>query len=542
MSLLWATLTVAWAGAADVQACLDANDVGCARRALDALGASTSNDPVVVALAAETAFYAGDYAEALAQIERAHELGYPDPADHLGLYQRTDAVMAGWAEVSDDRFRVRYRPGVDAILLHDARATLHAAEDHLSPRMGGPPPGPTVLELYPDGASFVDCSSLPEEAVETTGVVALSKWSRLLALSPRALGRGYGWRDTIAHEYIHLVVAHHTQDRAPVWLQEGIARYLDNRWPDGKDHFRLSPRDSALLATALAERAGKVAPDKAEALAAGKPVHVGLLTFDQMHPSLALLPSAELASLAYAQVASLVAYAFDQGGEDVLLRALPDIERGTDARVALAKAAGKADFQTMESDWIAWLSAQKLGGKAVPELATALDGADATASDPVLSRRADLARYMRLGDLLVEAGHADAALIEYAKASDPTEPPSPLLANRVAQAHLALGDLASAKKVLEASLRDYPEFALSHKTLGAVQEKLAQPRAALEAYRRAADLNPFDPDVQSAILRLGTAVADRRAIESAERALRVLRRGGQEPAEVHLLRPPESAK
>ena len=39
-------------------------------------------------------------------------------------------------------------------------------------------------------------------------MVALSKWSRLLALSPRALGRGYAWKDTIAHEYVHLVRRH----------------------------------------------------------------------------------------------------------------------------------------------------------------------------------------------------------------------------------------------------------------------------------------------------------------------------------------------
>ena len=47
--------------------------------------------------------------------------------------------------------------------------------------------------------------------------------------------------------FIHLVVAHNTDDKSPVWIQEAIAKYLDNRWRDGEDRWRLSVLDQGLL-------------------------------------------------------------------------------------------------------------------------------------------------------------------------------------------------------------------------------------------------------------------------------------------------------
>ena len=92
-------------------------------------------------------------------------------------------------------------------------------------------------------------SGIPPEAVRTTGVIALSKWSRLLITSPRATAGGYGWMDA-AHEYIHLVVSLRTKDKAPVWLQEGLAKYLENAWREDHGPY-LSQQQQTLLAEAL---------------------------------------------------------------------------------------------------------------------------------------------------------------------------------------------------------------------------------------------------------------------------------------------------
>ena len=221
----------------------------------------------------------------------------------------------------------------NAILVEDALKTLVLAERFISPLLSGAPPGQTILEIFPDGRSFIAASSLTKDAVQTTGTVALSKWSRLLLTSPRALGRGYDWQNTVAHEYIHLVVGHNTDDLAPVWLQEAIAKYLDNRWRDGKDHFKLDIRSQGLLARAISEN--------------------DLVTFEEMHPSLAMLPSADRAGLAYAQLASLMSYCFERGGEEVLLKTLPLVRQGKDPREALAIGAGFSDFSELYESWVA---------------------------------------------------------------------------------------------------------------------------------------------------------------------------------------------
>jgi thiol-disulfide isomerase/thioredoxin/Flp pilus assembly protein TadD len=503
----WAA-AVALASPAAVRDCLDRLDPDCAERALRVDDPDDSSDPAVLRALAETRFHQGRYPEAHAAMKRAVELGDGDRWDDLALYERTMYATANWVEEARGRFAVRWRPGVDAILVDEAFRAIEGSDRHIAPLLGGSLPAVTRVELYPDGRSFSAASSLFREDVETTGVVGLAKWGRLLVTSPRALARGYGWQDTVAHEYVHLVVAHQTADRAPVWLQEAIAKYLEPRWREGVDAFALTVRQKGLLAEAIARD--------------------DLVSFEEMHPSLAKLPTAERAALAYAQLATLMQYCFQLGGDDVLVRTLPAVREGTDPRDALAAAAGAADFPTLLGQWKAWLVAQSLEGEVIDELPVVLDGGEDLDLDPVLAEREDLARFVKLGDLLREHGRPDAALVEYAKAVPEDEPPSPLLSNRLAQAHLALGHLLDARRLLEASLVDYPEFALSHKTLGQIQLRMGASIDAARSLRASLEISPFDPEARQELV---TALqASGRAAEAAEqeRLLAIRARGGDD--------------
>ncbi len=502
-------LAGAWAAyPVDVARCLSAIDVACAEDALAARSPETSEDPDVVAALAQIRFHQGRYPEAHEAMSRAVALGYDDRFEELGLYERTMYATAGWVEESEGRFTVRFRPGVDAMLWQDALNAVKSSDRHIAPLLGGSPPGRTRVEVFPDGRSFIAASSLKKEDVYTTGVVGLAKWGKLLVTSPRALPRGYSWQDTIAHEYIHLVVAHHTVDRAPVWLQEAIAKYLDGRWRDGRDRFRLSVRQQGLVADAL-ERDD-------------------LVTFEEMHPSLAKLPSAERASLAYAQLATLMQFCFDRGGEDVLLRTLPEVARGTDPREALASAAGFASFDELETAYVTWMKARPLAGRKLQELPTVLDGGDDIDLDPVLAERQDLARFVTLGDILRDAGRVKASLVEYRKAIPEDEPPSPLLSNRIAQAQIEVGEPEEARKVLERSLLDYPEFALSHKTLGTVHLQAGRLAMARDSLSEAVAIHPFDPEAQRALVEAYVGLGNPEAAAKHEQALRIRARGGDD--------------
>lgn len=508
--MLGMSLPAQAASVGELVGCLMTYDVPCAEAAADALGAWQSRDPQLRAVAAEVHFYAGRYPEAFDAMKAAVELGYPDPHGDLDLYERTLYATGGWVEEAHGRFRIRWRPGLDDLLLDDAKRALELSEQHIAPLLGGPPPGVTILEIFPDERSFIAASSLMKTDVETTGVVALSKWTRLLVTSPRALTRGYDWTDTVAHEYIHLVVAHRGNGvrPVPVWLQEAIAKYLDSRWRDGSDRFQLTVRQQGLLAQALRDD--------------------DLVTFEEMHPSLAKLPTADRAALAYAQLATLMAFAFDQGGDDVLNRVLPMVRSGTDPRLALARGAGFDDFASFEAAWRTWVQGLDLVQRRLASLPVQLDGGDEMDLDPVLAQREDLRRYVILGDELAKFDFHQAALIQYAKAIPESEPAPPVLAHKIAEAHLKLGDPRSARSMLETSRSDYPEFARTHLLLGKILEGAGDALGAIRSYEEAKALKPFDPEVLDGLARLYEAAGDQVASERHRHYLRIRAMGGDD--------------
>lgn len=505
--LVFALFSISWASVGDVVDCLDEADIACARAALAPLDPDQSQDADVVLYAARTEFFDGNYDKAHAYLIRALELGAPDPYDDLGLYERTKVVTQGYALVTRDQYQMRYRAGLDAILIDDAIAAMEKSAKHIAPLMGGPPPGEILLEVFPHARAFTEASSLTEKDVRTTGVVALSKWSRLLMVSPRSLSGGHDWEDTIAHEYIHLVVSHHTRDRAPVWLQEAIAKYLDNRWRDGTDGFRLDPYSEGLLADAV--KTGD------------------LVTFEQMHPSLAKLPSAEMAGLAYAQLATLMAFSFEKGGEDLLTRVLPRVKNGEDPRIVLATEAGFKTLQELLDAWMQWIQNRGLQQRGVQSRPIAFESDDAVAADPVMGSRRDLANFMRLGDLLQAREHYEAALIEYAKATAADGKGSPLLSTRIAMAQLALGDTAGALASTEESLLRYPDVAETHRVRGQILRALGRAEEAAEAYRESVGIYPFNEECQQALSELYEELGNSALASRHRRYLSILRRGGE---------------
>ena len=498
--------------------CLDQQDVPCAEEVARREGMADSGDPVVLAMAAKIAYSAGKYPEALELMDAAIEAGWEDRFERRALFERTLFATADWVEVERGRFRIRYREGVDAILVEEAARALERTDRFVTPLLGSVPPGSTIVELFPDGRSFIASSSLTKDDVESTGVVALSKWSRLLVSSPRALGRGYDWQSTLSHEYIHLVVAHNTTDRAPVWLQEAIAKYLDNRWEEGADRYHLSVRLQGYLAGALAED--------------------DLVPFSEMHPSLAKIKvfdedgnidtgaSSRRSAQAYAQLSTLMQFCFQTAGEGVLVEALPRVKAGIDPRIALAEAAGFADFDALLVAWEAHVRSLDLIEKRLEALPTVLDGGADADLDPVFAKRKDLANYLRLGDLLYGRDHYRASLLEYEKATDEDDPNSPLLANRIARAHIALDDRRAARRTLLHTLADYPQFPMTHKALGALHRGDGDLPEAIASLAKAAALNPFDADVQIALMEVykETGASDR--AREREAIVRILRRGG----------------
>ena len=208
--------------------------------------------------------------------------------------------------------------------------------------------------------------------------MAVAKWGRVMMISPRAARRGYGWLDTLAHEMTHLVLSQATRDRAPLWLQEGVAKRQETRWRRGTPFDQIpSPHDMAAVG-----------------------IKKGLgLPLTKLGPSIAMLPSAEQAMVVFAQVASFIDWWVQQAGVDALPKLLKELRDGLPTATpsqAIKKTSG-VDLATWEKRWRSWLDSKPR--QLPPELKP----------HGRFKHARELTRRRRLGALLNERGRFVAA-------------------------------------------------------------------------------------------------------------------------------------
>ena len=462
----------------DVEEHLSALQLQEAAAALQAIERRDGQTPALLVQQGMLRFYQGRYEEALQVVEQA--LANEDDRGERIQFEEVRSLLASTlratrrlerAQSADGRYEVYYMPGKDSVLSRYALQVMEAADRAINRRLGSKVPGPIRLEIYPSADALSLVSALTVEQIETTGTIALSKWNRLMVTTPRALVRGYPWADTITHELVHMVVSHMTGDQAPVWLQEGTAKMLERSWRrPGDNRMRLDPAAKALL---------------------GQAKHDGtLLTFDEMHPSIAMLPSQDAAALAFAEVATFMERYVDRYGDEALRSAFARINAGDDARDALASAAG-IGFRQLESGWKTTLPA--LPDDSGPRhlelrLRRGAEQTDDTLDVAQIAAR----RYLRLGDLLWDRGRVGAATAEYEKASHEA-PDDPIVGSRLARAALSSGQPDRALQAVERLSLRYPEHAPTQAMLGAARLATGDRAAAAEALREALYINPFDP-------------------------------------------------
>ena len=186
-------------------------------------------------------------------------------------------------------------------ILADVAARALAAIEH---DLGIVMPRPLRIDLVRDLFSLSAVSGLPLQAAETTGTVAVARWGRVNMISPRAAPGGYPWEDTLAHEITHLALSRATRDMAPLWLQEGLAKRQEIRWRASRPFDGEPPVDWVAR----------------NALVSGESVGV-----DKLGPSIAMLPSADAATIAFAEVTSFVGYFAREKGRSGLKLLFADL-------------------------------------------------------------------------------------------------------------------------------------------------------------------------------------------------------------------------
>lgn len=342
-------------------------------------------DPVVALERARLAVYEGDCDLAVTLLSRG-DLAMNDETRHIGDIARGCARATAATIVVEDKEKgvwVRLQDDEDRALVPLIVDVADRAREALARDLGVRLPSPVRVDMVRDQLTLSVMTGLPYEAAQTTGTVAIAKWGRVTMLSPRS--NGYGWMDTLAHELSHLALTAGTRDRAPLWLQEGIAKREETRWREAWPHDDL-PSSDAFAAVGLAMNLGR--------------------PLDKLGPSIAMLPSAEQAAVAYSEVSSFVRFFAAEVGDDALPRLVVRVKEasGDDPANTALKDVSGLDLAAWDGRW-----RQHLAG-------VSKDIPDELKPGAKIPRMKEVVKAVRLGQLLADRGHHREAAIEHAVA------------------------------------------------------------------------------------------------------------------------------
>ena len=495
-------------GIAEVNELISAWQTEEARSLLERIKSQGEETPLTQLMSGRLAFMTGDYKEAVDYFEAALIADPNLEAQVSGLVNTARDTLRHLGQMNelrsdDGRFLLRYF-NEDKLLMPYLMEVLQATDKALSEDFQYVPPGRVVVEIYPSADYLAKVSSLTEEDIETSGTIALCKYNRLMFTSPRGLVRGYGWRDTVAHEFVHYYVTKYSANTVPIWLHEGIAKFQEIRWRSEPTRHLAPPQEDLL----------------ARSLESGQ-----LITFDQMHPSMAKLPSQDAASLAFAEVHLVIDFLYKRGGYPQLRALLKSLRAGFDMDQALLESYGL----DLEGVWSEWLSAMKAEGfKRYPGLVQRSlkfkrpgDDEEPEAEYDSIEQK-DIKDWAHLGELLRARGRHYAALREYRKAESKGGDGHLVVQNGIAESLLELDRPVDVPSTLQRVRDYYPTYLTTYINLGRAFIALREPERAVMAFEDAVGINPFHPLPHQALLKLYRELGDQKRSKRAERALKLL--------------------
>jgi len=400
-------------------------------------------------LSADTCFYKGDYACAVKSSEMLAEITGSHDDDH-DRYTYLADLWKDAAEVRSEHFIFRYVDKKDAVLAEPALETMESAYKALTQDFDTEPGDPVLVEVYPSFEGFQAATNLSAEALENSGTIAVCKYRRLMINSPRILVRGYSYRDTLSHEYVHFLVYQKYGSGIPIWLHEGLAKYEEERWRR-EGGSPLTPGMQSVLASALRQ-------DE-------------LISFQRMHPSFAYLETPRQGMLAFAEVTSVIDYLLKRGGWKTIFKLCEELRNNRDYKGALRKVTGMS-FDFFWSDWKKY--AKQQGYKEIPgmeitayEIRKGEEGfeqEDQEITETDMNQGEEY-KYARLGDLLRNREHYQAAQVEYQKARE-IAPYSLKVMNKQGLCYCFSQDYEKAVDPLARAVEIYPEHSTSRVNLG----------------------------------------------------------------------------
>jgi len=454
-------------------------------------------------VAARVQHHRGEHLSALALIDAATAAGETVEPYFRGLVETGARLQANAETVETKHFSIRYL-NKDEVVAHYAAPILEAAYlriggelEHLPAERGEK----IVVEIFPDANGLGGATGLSVKEIETSGTIAVCKFHRLMITSPLATMNGYDWGDTLAHEFAHLVISKKSHNTIPIWLHEGIAKYYESLWK-GAAGEALSPYSEKLLAEATRKN--------------------DFITYEQMHPSMALLPSQEAAALAFAEVFTTIEYVWKKHGADKVPEILERTRDGLPLDKALRAVLGMG-MKKLEKSWHRYLKKRKfteVAGVQPRRIQLTSNEKQAKGERPLETiEDREVHNFARLGELLQLRGHHKAAVLEYEKAYERAGVRYATLINRLARAYIAIGRAADALTLIDKLLEAHPSEGDAHLLAGRLHMKRKELEDAQQHFEAVRLQNPFNPEVHAALAQVYEARGNKEGAESARRFL-----------------------
>lgn len=456
---------------------------------------------------ARVKFYQGRYEESLVSIERALGIDSTDKRRQglKLLSQLTVDVIKTLRRYESDHFVLFLDEKRDGVLAPYALEVLERSYRAVGAELGYYPEQKVRVEIAPDAASFNAISTLSLRDIEETGAVGICKFNKLMIISPRALSLGYRWADSLSHEYLHYAIVALSNNQAPIWLHEGLARFYETRWrkpvpPQDAAEDYLTPANQTLLVQALE-----------------KDQFVG---FKKMEPSLIYLETPEQVQLAYAEAASAVDFINQSKGRSGVRELLGTLkQRSTSDAIEKIFA---VDFDAFVSQWRNFLKGKNLKeieGSRVRRLKVKKDQREDDDIVELKEIQSAVARNRTyLADQLAGRGRTVAAANEYQRALQ-ASPHSPIILSKLGRVLIQMNRFEDALAPLNRARELEPDNGGTYVQLGRVHHGMKRHAESRSALEEAIQINPFNPLIFKLLTEVYASLGERAKSQQAKASL-----------------------
>jgi tetratricopeptide (TPR) repeat protein len=452
-------------------------------------------------------FYQGRYPEALKSLEQALAIDSKDQRRQGWklLTQQTQDVIRTLKRFESPHFVLFLDEKRDGILASYTLETLEKSYEAIGAELGYYPKEKVRVEIAPDANAFNAISTLSLRDIEQTGAVGICKFNKLMIISPRALSFGYRWVDSLSHEYVHYAIVALSNNEAPIWLHEGMARFYETRWrkavpPKEAAEDYLTPANQTLLVQALE-----------------KNQFVG---FKNMEPSLIRLETPEQVQLAYAEAASAVDFINQSKGRAGIRELLATLHDKPTPQ-AVEKVFGMS-FDVFESRWKNFLKSKglkEIEGSRVRKLRVKKDQREDEEAVELKEIQSAVARQRtHLGDQILGKGRPEAATREYQRALQ-ASPNSPIILSKLGRVLIQMNRFDEALPPLKKALDVDPDNVNSYVQLGRVYHATKSYPDGRSVLEEAVQINPFNPVIYRLLADIYTALGDQDKARQAKATL-----------------------